>query len=582
MSFDALTLSAVRDELEPSIAHTRIQKMVFIDELALALELFGPDVGRTNVLLSADLDQGRVQRLTHLPTRGLERDTPFSLVARKHLRNAHIRSIRQPRLERVLELDCEQRDSSGRPYRVTLIVEAMGRRSNLVLVDDDGTIVDAARRTPPSRNARRPILPHLTYAPPPPQARLYPEQVSVATLAAGAAEASGTVARYVSDRLAGLSPLAGREIAFRGTGAVDTPIASADWSLVVAAAFELQALVDSHRWQPSVTLDPDHPLAYAPYELRHLAATGATLQMMPTISAAMDAYYSQLAVAGPARRGDALAAERRALLAPLERATESTVRRIAALQHQLTSGHEQREPLRLAGELIVSHLSEIEPGASELVLDDERVVLDPTLSAVANSQAYFARYRKAREAEERVPELLQAARQRSEYLADLRALVEVADGMDSIRALRREVGAVTGSAAPVERRPRGDGRRQPVRAQSGPYRRVSVGDNWEALVGASAAGNVAVTFDLGQADDLWLHARGTPGAHVILRTAGAEPPDAVIERAAQVAAYHSARRADTAVDVDVAQRRYVKKIAGGPPGLVRYSNERTIRVTPRP
>src|SRR5881394_3039116 len=122
------------------------------------MECFAPGSGRTVVLLSAHPEQGRVQRLDTLPGRGIERDTPWVLVARKHLRNARIRSLRQPRLERVLELDCEQRDDSGQHYRILLIVEAMGRRSNLVLVAEDGAIVDAARRSPPSRNPRRPVL----------------------------------------------------------------------------------------------------------------------------------------------------------------------------------------------------------------------------------------------------------------------------------------------------------------------------------------------------------------------------------------------------------------------------------------
>src|SRR5262245_28016917 len=106
MSFDALTLSAVRDELEQLLRGARIQKLVFPDELSLAIEVFAPEAGRTEVLISADLEHSRVQRLARLPGRGLERDTPFSLVARKHLRAARIVWIRQPRLERVLELDC--------------------------------------------------------------------------------------------------------------------------------------------------------------------------------------------------------------------------------------------------------------------------------------------------------------------------------------------------------------------------------------------------------------------------------------------------------------------------------------------
>jgi predicted ribosome quality control (RQC) complex YloA/Tae2 family protein len=617
VSFDALTLSAIRDELAPLLTEARLQKLVFSDELSMALEAFAPDAGRTNVLLSADLEHGRVQRISHLPQRGLQRDTPFSLVARKHLRNARVRSVHQPRLERVFELDCEQRDASGQHYRVLLIVEAMGRRSNLVLVDQLGTILDAARRTPPSRNSRRPILPHLPYVAPPAQDRLMPEQISSEALAQVAQGKPGSLARFLSDRIAGLSPLTGRELAFRATGAADATLVAVDWPSVVRMTVEFMAMVDRHAWLPTVAFDEaQRPLEFAPYELSHLAASGARLQSFTWTSEAMEVYYSKLAELGPPRRGDLLLAERRALLAPLQRTAQTTERRIAALEHQLASGHEQRDPLRHAGETILAHQAGLAGGSTELLVDGQRFELDAQLSGVENAQAYFARYRKAREAEERVPELLEQARNHASHLADLQTMVEVADQMDAIRALRREVGAATSPAADKpttgaardkpttgaarDKPTTGAARDKPAKpgkggvtdggakpgsrrspASGGPHRRVALGEGWEALLGASAAGNAAVTFDLAQPYDLWLHARGVPGAHVILRTHGTTPPDNIIERAAQLAAWHSAARTSGAAEVDLTERRHVRKIPNSPPGLVRYTNERTVRVPPK-
>jgi predicted ribosome quality control (RQC) complex YloA/Tae2 family protein len=355
-------------------------------------------------------------------------------------------------------------------------------------------------------------------------------------------------------------------------------VTEVDWTSVAQAAELFLSMVDTHNWAPTVAVEDERPMAFAPYRLLHLEAAGLSLLSFDTISYAIDGYYARLAEASPARRGDALAAERRALLVPLGRAIESTQRRLSAMQHQLELGQEQRDALRRAGEQILAHQAELPPWSTELTVDGERFELDPRLSGIDNAQAYFARYRKAREAEERVPGLLEQAGQRAAHLAELRTLVEVAEHMDAIHALRREVDAATGSSqAPKSRR----GAKQPA-SSNGPYRRVSIGDGWEALVGTSATGNATVTFDLGQADDLWLHARGMPGAHVILRTKGAVPPEPVVERAAQLAAWHSAARAAGAVEVDVAPRRHVRKIANAPPGLVRYSNERTLRVTPTP
>lgn len=579
MSFDALTLSAVRDELEPLLGTARLQKVVFPDELSLALETFAPGVGRTNVLLTAHPEQSRVQSIPNLPARGIEQDTPFSLLVRKHLRDARIRTVSQPRLERMFELECEQRDASGQHYRVVLIVEAMGRRSNLVLVDEAGVILDAARRTPPSRNSRRPVLPHLPYVAPPPQERLFPEDVSPEALAAQASGRAGSLARCLSDRLAGLSPLSGRELAFRATGAADTPLEHANWQQVAQVAREFMGMVDSHDWQPTVAFDGDLPLEFAPYDLTHLQATGARIAGYAGMSLAMDAYYVGLAEAGPARRGDPLAAERRVLLVPIQRALETTQRRLAALEHQLEHGHTLREPLRRAGELLLMHHADVPPGTTQLDLDGWPIELDGRLSAVENAQAYFARYRKAREAVERVPALIEADRQRTAHLADLQTLVELADEMDSVRALRREVGAASGAKPLAEPKTAKRDSNRPTKS-SAAYRRVALGDGWEILLGTSAAGNASVTFDLGKSEDLWLHARGVPGAHVILRTRGATPPENVVERAAQLAAWHSAARAAGSVEVDVAARRHVKKMPNAPPGLVRYSNERTLRVTP--
>jgi predicted ribosome quality control (RQC) complex YloA/Tae2 family protein len=305
--------------------------------------------------------------------------------------------------------------------------------------------------------------------------------------------------------------------------------------------------------------------------LTHL--TSARLQRFETVSAAMEAFYARIEATRP-RRGDTLALERKSLLASLERASRSAERRIAGLRHQLDIARSEREPLRRVGQALLAQQRDIVPGAGEVMVDGQAFELDPRLSAVENAQAYFARYRKAREAEERVPQLLQEAQTIADHLANLRALVELADGVDAIRALRREVGLATGG-----RPPRSGGSKQGQR--SAPYRKIALGPGWEALVGSSAEGNAWVTFDLAGGDDLWLHARGVPGAHVVVRTGGREPPEAVVQRAAQVAAEQSSARGAAAVEVDVARRRYVKKIPGGPPGLVRYTHERTVRVTPR-
>ncbi len=577
MTIDALGLTAIHDEITPLVVGAQVQQLAFPDPLSLGLGCYAPGRGRTNVLLTVDPDEGRVQAVDELGPRGVQGDTPFLLLARKHLRDGRIREIHQPRLERVLELVVEQRSDQGQHYRVRLIVEVMGRRGNLLLVGEDGLILDALRRTPPSRNPIRPVLPHLPYVPPPTQDRLDPSRATTGELADRARGRGGQAASLLQGTVAGLSPTAAREIVFRATGRADTPTAGAAWDAIASALAGLLRPLDDGNWEPTVAVSPDGPVAYAPYSLTHLVATGLSIETFPRLSAAMARYYSGSRPATAGSRGDPLSGERRQLRSALDAATAAAERRVAALEREQASAGVQ-DDLRQAGELILAYQSQVQAGSSRLEVDGQTIDLDPELSAVENAQRYFARYRKARETAARTPELIEEAHARLEHLANLRALAEVADTPESIRALRREIQAATGaSAAPAK------ASKQWESKAKGPFRRVELGGGWECAVGASASGNAAVTFDLAGPDDLWLHVRGMPGAHVILRgRAGESPPEEAVRRAAEVAAWQSPARGATTAEVDIAPRRYVRKVPGGPPGLVRYTHERTIRVQPHP
>lgn len=206
--------------------------------------------------------------------------------------------------------------------------------------------------------------------------------------------------------------------------------------------------------------------------------------------------------------------------------------------------------------------------------EGQEIELDPALSASENAQEYFERYRKAQSATRNLPEIEADARAEMDYLEQLRALAELAEGIDQIEAIRSEwqewrhpAGAQTGKKGP----------RKPKRKQPQAYR-TPRGDT--IYVGHSGSENEIVTFEIGSPDDIWLHARGVPGGHVLLRWAGEESND-VLEQAAALAAWYSSGRTSTTVEVDATERRYVRKIKGAGPGMVTYRNERTFNVRPQ-
>ncbi len=580
MRLDALTLSAIRDEIDPALSGARIQKVAFPDDFSVALETYAPPWGRARTLLSVHPEIGRVMLVSDLPDKGVDHDSPFALLVRKHLRSGRIVAVRQPLLERVLEIEIERWDEDSGHYRVLLIVEAMGRRGNLVLVGEDGAVLDALRRAPPSRNPSRPLLPHRRYAPPAAQERLSPEQLSATVLAEHARGTGGLLADHLLSTVAGLSPLASREIAFRSTGSVGAPVAGAPWEGIAEVLRDMFRPLADHSWAPTLAVRSNVPIAYAPYPLLHLQSAGASLRSYESMSAAMESFYAAgVGMPTTPRRGDPLHSERTHLLDQVQAARRMQERRLAALEREIAEAT-ARDDLRTAGETILAHQYAVRIGAEKLSVEGRSIRLDPSRTPVENAQRYFQRYRKARDASEHLPALREEVRDLGAHLADLEALARVADSGDAIRALRRETASASGRPLP-ERPPSGRRPSPRLARHAAPHRRVDLPGGWELLVGASAAGNAAVTFDLGRPDDLWLHARGVPGAHAILRGPAAKPPSTVLERAAELTAWYSAARDAGWAEVDVTQRRYVKKIPGGPPGLVRYERERTIRVQPR-
>ena len=584
LSFDALTLHAVVDEIRERFAGGRIQKVSLVDEWSLVLELYGKGE-RASLLISADPHAARVCLTRDRPERAAERVTPFLLLLRKYVRDGRLEALSQPPLERVLELRVSKRDDEGSAGEVGLIIEVMGRRSNAVLVSEDGAIMDALRRASAEKNPVRPILPRRRYEPPPPQDRRLPFALDtwehLTTLAAQRPQ--GQLAELLGSELAGFSRLVAREVAFRATGSVDTPVSEVDWSRVFETVVELLGPIRGEGgWRPCAARYEGHVVAFAAYRLTHLEDQ-CELEDVASMSDAVELGYA-----------DREAAERQAgvpettnqLVRPLLEAIATRRSLVERRRNALARSREAAgdpEPLRRTGEMILGYAHQIRPGQDRLVVDDLDIRLDPRESPSENAQRYFKEYKRARDASRRVPELIAKADQEITHLDEMDTLVRIADEPSRIRALRDElrVGGILKDRAPKPVKQRGRFSKAPP-ANDGPSPiRVPLPDGFVALVGTSAKANEHITFDVAGQDDVWLHARQRPGSHVIVRTAGQKVPNRVLQRAAELAAFYSQGRTDSRVAVDWTPRKFVRRIRGGPPGLVSYINEQTVDVPPR-
>ena len=562
MYFDTLTIAAVAHELREEIVGGHVQHVVLPDKRSVGLELYAHR-RRRYLLASAHAQNARVHLTREKLRRGVETETPLLLLLRKYVRGGYLTDVVQLPWERVLYLCFEHSEGETR-----LVVETMGRHSNIILVDERNVILDAVKRVTPAMSRVRPILPQNPYQPPPPQNKTPPDELTELHILQllDAAEPEAPLWRVLLQGVKGLSPLSAREVAYRVTGEAEAPVKAVErMAPVLEAVTTLFAPVQTGNWQPSIVRENGRIVAFAPYPLTQYQV----YEPVERINEAVDLYYAQKV------GWDAYAEVRSRVQALIDDAREKLEKQLQALQSSLVDEAEM-ERLRQSGELILGYQWQIEPGQTELEVPYTlegpplRIRLDPSKTAVENAQAYFERYEKAKRAAKQVPALIRKTKLQLDYLDQLAtdlALAESRPDIDAVYEALVEAGLVQ-----EKRRRKPAGRSEPIRMEI---------DGFTVWIGRNARQNDWVTFKRAVADDLWLHARGVPGAHVVIKRAGRQVPEAVIERAAQLAAYHSSARDDASVPVDVTEVRYVRRIKGGGPGQVVYTHERTLHVEPR-
>jgi predicted ribosome quality control (RQC) complex YloA/Tae2 family protein len=557
---DALTLAAVADELRHKLLGGRIQRVLLVDRLMIGLEVYAHRQ-RHYLLISAQPEEGgRLHLMQYRLRRGLETPTPLLLRLRKYARGGRITDIQQPPAERLLQLSIE-----GKEGVVVLIAEVMGKRSNIILTEEDSTILECAKHVPASQNRYRVLLPGHPYILPPAQ-----KKVEAGALTPGRLtklledqDAKHLLWQKLVGSVRGVSPLLAREVVFRASGDVECP--DADAHAVLAQLSELLSLSKTGQWQPTVALQGGEIVAYAPYLLTHYPRH----ERRASISQAMAPYYARRVGA------DGYATARNRLQKVIDEQKGRQFRkRQALLRAQPAPG--TLDELRRNGELLLAYAHQVSPAQSELVVrlsatqPPVQIALDPIKSAVENAQEYFRRYEKAKSAAAEVPRILARVDGELAHLEQLStdlALAEDQPGIAGVESALAEAGYV----------PKPKGRRRPT---AGPLRALS-DEGFVILVGRSSWQNEEVTFRRSAGHDVWLHARGAPGGHVLIRTEGRDVPEATLLRAAELAAHFSAVRHEQSIPVDYTLRRNVRRLRGGKPGQVVYKAQKTLIVRPK-
>jgi predicted ribosome quality control (RQC) complex YloA/Tae2 family protein len=566
MYFDALTMACVADELRGTALGGRVQRVLLADNLSVGLEIYAAH-HRYYLLASAHAELGRLLLSSEKLRRGVDKETGLLLLLRKYVRGAILAEIEQPPFERVLRLEFDHPEWGCSD----LMVEIMGRHSNVILVDGTGRVLDAIKRVSSEMSPVRPVLPGRPYEMPPPQAKLSPADLTEYRLRQILTdqEPRTQVWQALVRGLSGISPLLAREVTCRALGHARATVARVERiTPLLETVHELLApLEDKGQWQPTLAREDGEPVAYAPYPITHRGKPEA----MPSISQAIERYTEAVA------SGDPYAAAKRPVHEALERARGRLERRRQALERELAEA-EEADQWRQWGEWILAYAHTVTPGQEELVAEigdggSLVIPLEPDRSAVDNAQAYFARYRKAQRAAETVPVRLREAMLALRDLEQLETDLELAASRPEVHEVREAL--IERGHLPAKTR-----RRRAPLPRSEPLALKSP-DGVPLVVGRNSRQNDQVTFRLAKSDDLWFHAQGVPGAHVIVRRGGQEISAATIRHAAELAAYFSPLRDESDVVVVYTERRHVRRVPGAAPGLVTYRHEGTIRVVPK-
>ena len=576
MPLDALCLSGVVHELQNALSGAKIDKIYQPgrDEVVLALRA---PAGNVKLLLSANPSHPRAH-LTQISRENPDKPPMFCMLLRKHLSGARLLELVQPPMERVVDLRLEALDELGDRVERRLVLEAMGRHSNLILLDGEGRIMDCLRRVDSDMSARRQVLPGLFYRLPPAQEKLDPSSLDRAALesALAAAPEESQADKWLLDTFGGLSPLICRELAFRAGGATDARLHQMGEGGRSRLLDELEGLlrsVQENSFTPVMLEKEGHP---SDFTFQPISQYGPAVSCVPfpSFSPLLDRFYEQ-------RENQERVRQRgQDLIRSVTNARDRAARKIG-LQEQELAATRARERLRQFGDIITSNLHAMEKGMSRLTAADFydpecpqiHIPLDPLLTPQQNAAKYYKEYNKAKTAESILTLQLEKGRRDLDYLNSVLEAIALAEGERDLQEIRQELTDTGYLRRPSKARDRGKRvASKPMEFRSSSGLRISVGKN--------NTQNDLLTTKQAFKSDLWFHTQKIHGSHVILWTEGGQPDLTSIQEAAQLAAWFSQGRASGKVAVDYTPVKYVKKPGGARPGMVVYTTYETAYVAP--
>jgi len=577
MPLDAITLTALKNELSETLIGARIDRVQQSESDMLILS-----VRRLNfsgkLLICAGSGASRVH-FTSERFENPDRPPMFCMLMRKHIEGARIAGITQPPMERLLDVELDAPDALGDFHKKHLIIELMGRYSNIVLTDAEGIIVGCLRHVGSAMKEGRMVLPGMIYR--------FPEQAGKTDISAVSAEkieemitAAGldkTAERAVLDAFMGFSPLLSREVAFRAYGETDIRMFEAAamdrGQALLRELLSIKETVGAGDFSPFIIRDTNG----VPKDLTCIQINQYEEKLhcekLSTFSELLDEYYTKRYKVERSRQRST------ALLKHVKTLRDRSRRKLEIQKKELIKTYD-RETLRECADIIMANLGRIARGASVLRAENFYaedggtidIPLDPARSPQQNAAKYYKDYQKAKNANRILADQIENGEGELEYLESVIDEIERAETERDIADIRRELEYSGYIQKPKQVKKEKHAAQQPMHFISS--------SGYNIYVGSNNMQNDMLTLKKAFKSDIWLHTQKIHGSHTVISAGGAMPDERTITEAASIAAYFSQARESSNVPVDYTLVKYVKKPNGAKPGMVIYSTYKTIYVTP--
>lgn len=568
MAFDGITVAAVTQELENKLNGGRIAKVSQPESDELIITVKTPE-GQFRLLLSADASLPFVY-LTEVNKPGPMTAPNFCMVLRKHLQGAKILGFSQPGMERIIRMKVEHYNEMGDLCQKTLIIEIMGKHSNIILVDENEVIIDSIKRISGMVSSVREVLPGKPYFVPETMKKENPLLATEKDFLMPVNEKPMPVLKAIYNSYTGISPVLAATVCLDAGVDEDKDclqMSDEERSALWRAFSKIMFFVKKGEFHPEVYYEGEEPKEFSAIPLKGYERK----KEYESISALLFSYYEEKDryVKIRQKSGD--------LRRVVQTATERTVKKYD-LQLEQLKDTEKREKYRVYGELLNTYGYQIPQGEkSAEVLNyytNEMITipLDETMSAIENAKRYFAKYGKLKRTYEALITLTEETKASLEYLESIAMELNIAVEEEDLIQIKEEMM----DAGFLKRK----GNIKKTRIKSKPFHYIS-SDGFDIYVGKNNYQNEELTFKFAGNKDWWFHAKNAPGSHVIVKTEGKELPDRTFEEAAALAAFYSKVSEQDKVEVDYTERRNVKKPAGGAPGFVVYYTNYSMMAIPK-